>query len=401
LAGLKKALYCALHKKDDMINIEVIRCTHKDCKTAATFGVSYETAPTHCKKHMNENMFDIRHRKCGHEHCSVRPKFNIHGEKQGLFCANHRLENMIDVENKKCAYESCETIPRYNVAEIKSALYCSKHRLENMIDVVSPYCSFAGCTISSPQFNYATEKKGLFCKTHMLLNMIDVKHTKCIHENCLSRASYNLEGEKKLLYCCDHRKPDMVDITRKKCATHLCDSRLKDKKYEEYCFRCFVNIYPERPIARNYKTKEKYVVDRIREKFSDFDWISDRKISGGCSKRRPDLFLDLGFQVIIIEIDEYAHDTYDDICENKRIMEISQDIGHSPIMLIRFNPDSYTDSTGEKIQSCWAINKSGLMTVRKNHERKWNNRIDTLINQIQFCVDNPTEKTIDKIELFY
>ena len=142
-------------------------------------------------------------------------------------------------------------------------------------------------------------------------------------------------------------------------------------------------------------------MDRVKEKFGDFDWIADSKVQDGCSKRRPDLFLDLGFQVIIIEIDEFAHSRYEGICENKRIMEISQDIGHSPIMLIRFNPDSYKNSTGEKIQSCWAINKSGLMTVKKDQEKQWKDRIDTLMNQIQFCVDNPTEKTIDKIELFY
>ena len=41
------------------------------------------------------------------------------------------------------------------------------------------------------------------------------------------------------------------------------------------------------------------------------------------------------------------------------------------------------------------------MTVKKNQEEQWKNRIDTLMNQIQFCVDNPTEKTIEKIELFY
>ena len=28
-------------------------------------------------------------------------------------------------------------------------------------------------------------------------------------------------------------------------------------------------------------------------------------------------------------------------CENKRIMEISQDLGHRPIVFIRFNPDEY------------------------------------------------------------
>jgi hypothetical protein len=41
------------------------------------------------------------------------------------------------------------------------------------------------------------------------------------------------------------------------------------------------------------------------------------------------------------------------------------------------------------------------MVVSKIQEKNWEHRIDTLINQIQFCVDNPTEKKIDTIELFY
>ena len=60
-----------------------------------------------------------------------------------------------------------------------------------------------------------------------------------------------------------------------------------------------------------------------------------------CSKRRPDLFLDLGYQILIIEIDENQHLDYDCSCENKRIMELSQDVGHKPIVFIRFNPDEY------------------------------------------------------------
>jgi hypothetical protein len=143
------------------------------------------------------------------------------------------------------------------------------------------------------------------------------------------------------------------------------------------------------------------VVDSIREKFCDFEWIADRKIQDGCSKRRPDLLLDLGFQVIIIEIDEYAHSTYDSFCEARRVEQISQDLYHRNIIFIRFNPDSYIDSSGKKIPSCWSTNKLGLMVVSKTQEKKWIERIDTLINQIQFCVDNPTEKKIDTIELFY
>jgi hypothetical protein len=47
-----------------------------------------------------------------------------------------------------------------------------------------------------------------------------------------------------------------------------------------------------------------------------------------------------------IEIDENQHVAYDCSCENKRIMELSQDVGHRPIVFIRFNPDGYKDHKG-------------------------------------------------------
>jgi hypothetical protein len=105
--------------------------------------------------------------------------------------------------------------------------------------------------------------------------------------------------------------------------------------------------------------------------------------------------------VIIIEIDEYAHSTYDSNCEARRVEQISQDLYHRNIIFIRFNPDSYVDSMSKKIPSCWSTNKLGLLVVSKTQEKNWENRIDTLIKQIRFCVDNPTDKKIDTIELFY
>jgi hypothetical protein len=69
--------------------------------------------------------------------------------------------------------------------------------------------------------------------------------------------------------------------------------------------------------------------------------ITDKKIEGGCSKRRPDIMIDIGFQIIIVEIDENQDNNYDCSCEYKRIMELSQDVGFHPIVFIRFNPDGY------------------------------------------------------------
>ena len=80
-------------------------------------------------------------------------------------------------------------------------------------------------------------------------------------------------------------------------------------------------------------------------------------------------------------------------------MEISKDLEHIPIVFIRFNPDNYIDKNGKKIQSCWKINKLGIMCITKKEE--WVSRINCLLDQIQYWMDNPTEKTIEIIQLYY
>jgi hypothetical protein len=164
---------------------------------------------------------------------------------------------------------------------------------------------------------------------------------------------------------------------------------------------CCIQICPEIKVSRNYKTKEIFIVDIIKNNFPDFTWVSDKKVQNGCSNRRPDLLLDMGSHIIIVEIDENKHNNYDCNCENKRLMEISQDLNHRPIIFIRFNSDSYINNKGLLIKSCWRLNKLGIMTIIKNKQIEWNERIDALNKQIQYWIDNQTDKTIEIIELFY
>jgi len=129
--------------------------------------------------------------------------------------------------------------------------------------------------------------------------------------------------------------------------------------------------------------------------------VADKKVVGGCSKKRPDLLLDLGSHIIITEIDENKHSNYESICEHKRMMELFQDVGERPIVFIRFNPDNYVDENGNKITSCWSQNKQGMMTVKKCKKKEWVDRINVLKTQIRYYVDNPTNKEIETIQLFY
>lgn len=184
------------------------------------------------------------------------------------------------------------------------------------------------------------------------------------------------------------------------CKTPNCETS-GYKKYNGYCLHCCIQVHPEIKVSRNYKTKEKDVVDRIKQSFPNFDWVWDKKVEDGCSTRRPDLLLDMGFHIIIVEVDENKHDTYDCSCENKRLMQISQDLQHRPIVFIRFNPDAYTNKDGIVVKSCWKMNKLGVVQIMKTKEKEWEERIEVLKQQIQYWIDNPSVKTVEIIELFY
>ena len=166
---------------------------------------------------------------------------------------------------------------------------------------------------------------------------------------------------------------------------------------------CFVNnpANSDNPLIRNYKTKERCVADAVLERFPYFTWKTDKAVDGGCSNRRPDLLVDMGSHLVIVEIDEDQHTDYTCSCENKRLMLLSQDVQHRPIVFIRFNPDGYLDKNGELVRSCWRLNQRGIMSIVKNKEREWGERLSALMEQIQYWVDNPTEKTVEVVELFY
>ena len=212
------------------------------------------------------------------------------------------------------------------------------------------------------------------------------------------------------------------------CQSEWCETNAR-KPYK-YCSFCYVHLFPDEPIAHNYKTKERTVVDYILAKFPMYTWTSDRKISDGCSRRRPDIIADLGYQVIIIEIDENQHTGYDCTCENKRLMEISQDVGHRPIIFIRFNPDDYIQqdekqdgsnavillsnageptqearkSFGSSVKSCWGINKTtAVCQIKPSKILEWTNRLMALKQQVMYWCnpENKTDKTVEVVQLFY
>jgi hypothetical protein len=399
--GLKEKLYCIEHKLENMINVKSKICEYKKCTKQPCFNYKNNIKGKYCFEHKEPLMVDIKHKHCNYKNCNNRANYNYFG-KTILYCVEHKLNDMINVSSRKCLFENCKKYPNFNFLGEISGIYCSSHKLESMIDVVNKKCLFENCK-KSPNFNFSGETSGIYCYTHKLNNMTDVVNKKCLFENCNIQPHYNYENEITSIYCSKHKLDKMVHIKYKSnsCKTPLCQTS-PNKKYEGLCLRCYIHTYPDKPVTRNYKTKEQSVVDYIKNEFQNLSIVFDKIVQDGCSKKRPDIQIDLGYQVIIVEIDENQHKSYDCSCENKRLMEISQDYNHRPIIFIRFNPDEYT-SNGIKIKSCWKLLKNGIMTINKSKELEWDERLNNLKTQIEYWCNpnNITNKTVEVIQLYY
>ena len=349
------------------------------------------------------NTCDLSRKMCKEDECKKNPYFNLEGQKKGIYCSTHKKPNMIDIYSPKCIEKDCKKNPYFNLEGQTKGIYCSIHKKPNMINVEAQNCIEKDCK-SQPVFNFEGQIKGIYCSTHKKPNMINVVAQSCIEKDCKTQPNYNFEGETKRLYCLIHKKPNMINVVSPKCKNiqgeFTCDTQ-GNKKFDGYCLRCYIGLFPYQTIARNYKTKELKVCEYIKEQFSNLTISFDKIVKFGCSKRRPDIYIDMGSHSIIIEIDENQHDTYENICENKRFMEIFTDLGNRPMILIRFNPDEYYNDKNELVKSCWSFSKNGISIINRNKKDEWKNRLNKLKDSILFNIQNEPKKEIEITYLYY
>ena len=69
------------------------------------------------------------------------------------------------------------------------------------------------------------------------------------------------------------------------------------------------------------------------------EFIQDKKVEGGCSKRRPDFLFEC-----FIECNENNHDSYDTSCEIAKLNDQFTDLADRPMIIIEFNPDYSKES---------------------------------------------------------
>jgi hypothetical protein len=117
------------------------------------------------------------------------------------------------------------------------------------------------------------------------------------------------------------------------------------------------------------------------------DFIQDKRIEGGCSKRRPNFLFDLFTHTVIIECDENGHSNYDSTCETAKLNDTFTDLANRPMVLIRFNPDNYKD------KSCFDKDCKLIKT-------EWNHRIKVLKKELLKAIKTIPKELITIIKLF-
>ena len=394
----KKPIYCQKHAEDGMINLNNKNNKCIVCKLKSPcYGLLGQKA-THCSKCVDPNMIDVVSKTCDHEGCRKNPTYGFPGGKPTR-CKPHATPDMIDVKNRKC--KLCNKQPTFGLNNI--ATHCIEHKTEDMTDVkhIRELCIHPNCT---KRPSYGVDKQPTHCKEHKTGEMKDLVSRMCQKCNLLQGV---FGTSKDCLLCKNCKEPEMKNIKAKMC--RKCNEKQPTYNYKGikppiYCVGCALDdmvdvinpmckscglfVVPAKPHLCNYcspkttmreRTKEMLVVNHFKE--IGYEFIHNKSVGFVCGNYRPDIKIDAGTHIVIVEIDEDQHSQYDKRCENARMLNIAQAEGLKCIF-IRYNPDTFR-----------VDNK-----IRKVHTT---NRLKVLTDMVDKVTEDEPEEHITVYKLFY
>ena len=200
---------------------------------------------------------------------------------------------------------------------------------------------------------------------------------------------------------CEHGR------NRSRCAScspqNACTKCLAEYVPKTFCFyplcaRCYykVNSHLEKP--RQFKVKEDRVFDAVKARFPELELWKDVMVDGGCSKRRPDIFIERLTHSVIVECDENQHRGAGYSCDNMRTMQLFEDLGSRPLVFIRFNPDSYRRD-GVRVGGCFE--RTEITKALRVVKSEWDRRIVVLLERVASALGTIPEREVTVEKLFF
>ena len=355
----------------------MVKCEIKNCETIARYGLKQEFS-TRCKKHLKKNMVyrsrtycshGKQHKKCedckddlicGVDGCKNK---STYGEKQGFptRCKNekHREERMVTQPLVYCFHNK----RRYHCIECEGASICEHGRQRNLCKD----CNGASICEHGRQRNLCKDCNGASICEH------GRRHTSC--KECRGASICKHKRRRSNCSICEPESNHFckkTDNNGVRCATK------KNSKYDNYCAACFVILFPDNPKAETaYHPHEEhnfrlYLTEKFHGRFiyNKQLIIADKEKGYTTFDRRPDAQAEFPTYILIIELDEDQHKSYDMKDQELRIKEIYHDAGKD-LIVIRLNPDKYI------------INGKTMNTKMEKRYEILKDTIDNIINKIE------------------
>ena len=383
IEGQLVGLYCTTHKKAGMVNVKSKTCVEEGCRTRPSFNIECEPNGLYCASHKKTGMVNVKSKTCVEEGCQKIPNFNIDGQLVGLYCTTHKKAGMVDVKHKTCTEGGCRKGPSFNIEGEPNGLYCASHKKTGMVNVISKTCVEEGCQ-KIPNFNIDGESSAIYCASHKKVGMVNVKDKTCTEDGCRKLARFNFPGM-YVEFCTRHKKTGMLTQPRRRCdecdelaiygtlVQNHCDEHKKPDEYnlvERLCQN--INCVAKNPVdildvfgncvsfcsamkqsviyRKHQKKKEEFIEKLLYREIPTAMYMRDERGDNGCSASRPDFVYHLGTHVVIVEVDEKQHKSYNNCgstkdekhrAENRRMYNLSSEFDGLPLTFIRYNPDSY------------------------------------------------------------
>ena len=269
----------------------------------------------------------------------------MHGKPHGFIA--------VYIVSKRCKHVGCDKQANCGFKG-GTKTRCGKHKQPTMIYLGGARCKHVGC---DKQANYGfkggTQTR---CGKHKQPIMIYLAGQRCKHVGCYKQAVHGIKGDQPTR-CHAHKSDKMVDVTNQRCTS--CKTTCTNKK-DKLCSAC--RQVQQTGASRKLLRIERRIIamlilhgtiiDDDRTKFN-------KSIGAACGGYRPDIYIDCGTFILVIEIDENQHrpryisrivdgvvtpmavGSYSTECENKRMMSIVSK-EQMPVYFIRINPDKCT-----------------------------------------------------------
>ena len=124
-----KPVYCARHIGGHSL------CKHPNCKKRASYGVFGTRNRKYCAAHKPDNFVNVNIKLCRVLGCKTVPNYGAPGTKTAHYCVVHKPDDFVNIRNKTCEYPGCKTQPVFGIPGTKTRRYCLMHKPANYINV--------------------------------------------------------------------------------------------------------------------------------------------------------------------------------------------------------------------------------------------------------------------------